>query len=77
MFVTVAIGTAQRPYKDEDRPSFSFAPAEDDAIQAPAIFDRLALWGFIAIGLALIAYAGPIHDQLTQHHYLAPGMRTW
>jgi hypothetical protein len=44
---------------------------------APAFFDRLPTWGAFAIGLALLAYAGPIYDQLSQPHFLAPGMRTW
>jgi cytochrome c oxidase subunit 1 len=77
MFVIVAIGTATHPYKDVDRPSFEFAPVEDAAIAPPPAFDRIGLWAFVAIAVALLAYAGPIHDQLSQHHYLAPGMRTW
>jgi cytochrome c oxidase subunit 1 len=77
MFVIVAIGTATRPYRDEDRPTFTFAPVEEEALATPAVFDRLWLWSFVAIGFALLAYAGPIHDQFMQHHYLAPGLRTW
>ncbi len=77
MFVIVAIGTAMRPYKDVDRPAFAFAPAEEEAIPTPAVFDRLGRWALVAIGLAVLAYIGPIHDQLSQPHYLAPGFRTW
>jgi len=77
MFVTVAVGTATRPYKDEDRPPFAFAPVEENAMQSPPVLDRLGRWAALAIVLAVLAYIGPIHDQLTQHHYLAPGMRTW
>ena len=77
MFVIVAIGTATRPYKDVDRPSFTFAPVEEEAMPTPAAFERIGLWAFVAVAVALIAYAGPIHDQLSQHHYPAPGMRTW
>ncbi|MBD5654445.1 MAG: cbb3-type cytochrome c oxidase subunit I, partial [Candidatus Eremiobacteraeota bacterium] len=77
MFVYVAIGTRVANAKSPEPIAFRFAPVDEDAMQTPAIFDRLGMWGVVAIGLALIAYAGPIHEQLAQHHYLAPGLRTW
>ncbi len=43
----------------------------------PAVFDRIGRWALLALVLAVLAYLGPMHDQLTQAHYLAPGLRTW
>jgi len=76
-FVYVAVGTRLQRTLAEPRPEFRFAAVDDKAMTTPPVFDRLASWGVAAIALALIAYAGPIHEQLSQHHYLAPGMRTW
>ena len=53
-----------------------FATAEDQSVEVP-IFDKIFTWSLVAIALALFAYAGPIADQLSQQHYLSPGMRTW
>jgi cytochrome c oxidase subunit 1 len=77
MFIIVATGTyvANRPAAE--RPVFPFASADDGALQAPAALDRLGRWGAMALGLAILAYAGPVAQQLQAHAYLAPGMRTW
>jgi cytochrome c oxidase subunit 1 len=77
MFVWVALATALRDLPDAEPEPFRFAPVADEAMTAPAIFDRLPTWGALAIGLAFLAYAGPIYDQVSQPHFLAPGMRTW
>jgi cytochrome c oxidase subunit 1 len=77
MFVVVAVGTRFRNEPAEVRPTFEFAPADARAIDTPAIFDKLGRWGALAIALAILAYIGPLHDQLSQPHFLAPGMRTW
>ncbi len=77
LFVYVAVGTLIWN-KPESAPSdFAFAPLEPEALPTPAVFDRLPRWGAVAILLAVLAYAGPLQEQLSQHHYLAPGMRTW
>jgi cytochrome c oxidase subunit 1 len=77
MFVVVAVGTRFRDELPEDRPQFTFAPVDDAAAPTPAAFDKLLGWGVLAVGLAVLAYVGPLHDQLSQPHFLAPGMRTW
>jgi cytochrome c oxidase subunit 1 len=77
MFVYVAVGTRLSNVRPDVAPEFRFAPVDAEAMETPAIFDRLGMWGAIAIVLAMLAYAGPIHEQFSQHHYLAPGMRTW
>lgn len=43
----------------------------------PAIFDRIGQWSMAALALAVLSYAGPVYDYVSQAHYLAPGMRTW
>jgi cytochrome c oxidase subunit 1 len=77
MFVTVAVGTYLRDEHAPELSEFSFARAEEEALPTPLVLDHVARWGLVAIVLALVAYAGPIAQQLSVHHYLAPGMRTW
>ena len=77
MFVYVAVGTRLQNKRADIVPDFRFAPVDENAMPTPALFDRLGLWALAAIALAIMAYAGPIHDQLSQHHFLAPGLRTW
>jgi cytochrome c oxidase subunit 1 len=77
LFIVVATGTyfANRPA--EERPVFAFASTNEDALETPPVLDNLARWGALALGLALLAYAGPVIQQIQAHAYLAPGMRTW
>jgi cytochrome c oxidase subunit 1 len=77
MFIIVATGTYVANKRAEVAPTFAFADADEDAMETPPVLDRLGTWGVIAIVLALLAYAGPVTQQLTAHAYLAPGMRTW
>lgn len=78
LFIIVATGTFLADVRASDAPSsFAFASTREDALATPAAFDRLTRWGLVAIALALLAYAGPITEQLSAHPYLAPGMRTW
>ena len=77
MFALVAIGTRFVDRPAEEPPTFEFASVQEDALDTPPVFDRLGRWATVAVVLALLAYAGPIHDQLSQPHFLAPGMRTW
>jgi cytochrome c oxidase subunit I len=77
LFVIVAVGTRLRDEHPDERPEFAFATAHEGAMQTPAVLDRVGSWAALAIALAVIVYVGPIHDQLSQHHFLAPGMRTW
>jgi cytochrome c oxidase subunit 1 len=77
MFVTVAVGTYLRDEHAAEGTAFAFAQVEEEALPTPPVFDQIARFGLIAIALALVAYAGPVAQQLSVHHYLAPGMRTW
>ena len=77
MFIIVATGTYFADRRSTEEPRFAFAPTNEDAMDTPPVLDRLGTWGVIAIVLALLAYAGPVTQQLTAHAYLAPGMRTW
>jgi cytochrome c oxidase subunit I len=79
MFIIVATGTWIANQPAEEKPQFAFAAARagDDATSTPAVLDRLVSWGGLAIALALLAYAGPVIQQIQAHAYLAPGMRTW
>jgi len=77
MFIVVATGTYVANRKAETKLDLEFAPAEDAAEAPPAVLDRLGRWGVVAIGLAVLAYAGPVAQQIQAHAYLAPGMRTW
>jgi len=75
MFVAVAIGTLFTP-KTEMDPILP-AAVEEEALATPAVLDRIGTWATVAIVLAVLAYAGPIHELLTMHTYGAAGMRTW
>jgi hypothetical protein len=55
----------------------AFAPVDENSGPTPAALDKLGRWATIAVVVALLAYAGPIAQQLSVHAYLAPGMRTW
>jgi cytochrome c oxidase subunit 1 len=79
MFIIVATGTYVANQRSEETPQFEFAPARtgDDATSTPPALDRLGRWGLLAIALAVLAYAGPVAQQIQAHAYLAPGMRTW
>jgi cytochrome c oxidase subunit 1 len=78
MFIIVATGTYVANVKMEDhRSAFAFAPLDERAMETPPIFDRLGRWAGIAVALAVLAYVGPIWQQLQQTSYLAPGLRTW
>jgi cytochrome c oxidase subunit I len=78
MYVVVAIGTlvTNRPARIADE-KFTLAPHDEKDPAPPAVFDRLGRWAAIAIAVAILAYAGPIAQQLSVHAYLVPGMRTW
>jgi cytochrome c oxidase subunit 1 len=77
MFVIVATGTFLKNVKDPAPVPFTFAPVDEHAGPTPAALDKIGQWGVIAIVGALLAYAGPIIQQVSLHAYLAPGMRTW
>ncbi|MFY9781453.1 MAG: hypothetical protein WAJ85_13200, partial [Candidatus Baltobacteraceae bacterium] len=77
MFVIVAVGTRLRDYHPQKRVQFGFAPAMEGTMETPAVLDRIPTWGAVAIGLAVLAYAGPLYQLLSTPHFLAPGMRTW
>jgi len=77
MFIIVATGTFLSDRKPDVHPAFGFANADDAAMATPPALDQLGRWGLVAIGLAVLAYAGPVAAQLHAHAYLAPGMRTW
>ena len=77
MFVVVAVGTRLRDEKATVPTTFEFAPAQEEALPTPRAFDMLGRWATVAVVLAVLAYIGPIHDQISQPHFLAPGMRTW
>ncbi|MDB5071451.1 MAG: cytochrome [Candidatus Eremiobacteraeota bacterium] len=77
MFIIVATGTYVASRRTEERPTFEFASTNEDALETPPVLDRLGRWGAVALGLAVLAYAGPVIQQINAHAYLAPGMRTW
>jgi cytochrome c oxidase subunit 1 len=79
LFIIVATGTYVTNVRTDEKPQFEFAPARtgDDASSTPPALDRLGRWGVLAIVLAVLAYAGPVAQQIQAHAYLAPGMRTW
>ena len=76
-FVIVATGTYFTNRREEDNPALAFAPVDTSAGPTPPVLDKLGRWAALAIVLAVLAYAGPMTQQLTAHTYLAPGMRTW
>jgi cytochrome c oxidase subunit 1 len=76
MFVAVAVGTLLQNEKTESLDATFAAPASStDA--TPAAFQHLYRWGALALGLAVLAYIGPLGELLRNPGYLAPGMRTW
>jgi cytochrome c oxidase subunit 1 len=76
-FVIVATGTYFTNKRAEDNLALAFAPVDAAAGDTPAILDNLRGWAALAIVLAVLAYVGPMAQQLSAHAYLAPGMRTW
>lgn len=79
MFIIVATGTflTDRKASPGERAVVDFARESEDALAPPPVLDRLGRWGIVALALALLAYAGPVTQQIQAHAYLAPGMRTW
>jgi cytochrome c oxidase subunit 1 len=77
MFVIVATGTYLADEPAETPAPLAFAPVDEHAMETPLVFDKLGRWAAVAFALALLAYAGPITEQIQAHAYLAPGMRTW
>jgi cytochrome c oxidase subunit 1 len=77
MFIIVATGTYLAERRPVQAPVFEFAPTDEDAMPTPPALDMLWRWGAVSLALALLAYAGPVIEQLRAHAYLAPGMRTW
>jgi len=77
MFIVVATGTYLTDIKSGDTVPFAFAPIDENAGSTPVILDKLGRWATLAIVVAVLAYAGPIAQHLSDHAYLAPGMRTW
>ncbi|HLJ83854.1 MAG TPA: cbb3-type cytochrome c oxidase subunit I [Candidatus Eremiobacteraceae bacterium] len=75
MFVAVAIGTLFS--REREEMAVEFAPVDEAAMRTPASLDKVATWAVVAVVLAILAYAGPMHELLSQHIYGAPGMRTW
>jgi cytochrome c oxidase subunit 1 len=77
LFIIVATGTYFNEAKVTTVPGLAFAPIDENAGPTPVVLDKLGRWATVAIVVAVLAYAGPIVQQLTIHSYLAPGMRTW
>ena len=77
LFIIVATGTYVADRHADERPVFDFAATNEDALDTPPVLDKLGRWAAVAIGLAVLAYAGPVAAQIQAHAYLAPGMRTW
>jgi fructose-specific phosphotransferase system IIC component len=77
LFIIVATGTYVANVPDDERQTFGFAPAEEEALPTPPVLDNIGRWATIAIVLAVLAYAGPLAAQISAHAPLAPGMRTW
>ena len=75
MFVVVAIGTLFS--REREGMAVEFAPVDEAAMRTPASLDKIGTWAVVAVVLAILAYAGPMHELLSQHTYGAPGMRTW
>jgi len=77
MFIVVATGTYFANKRATEPQTFDFAETDPDAMVTPPALDRLGRWGLLAITLAVLAYAGPVIQQIQAHSYLAPGLRTW
>jgi cytochrome c oxidase subunit 1 len=77
MFVIVATGTYVANVPASERTSLEFAPVDEHAMETPPILEKLGRWTAVAAALAFLAYVGPIAQVLSEHAYLAPGMRTW
>ncbi len=77
MFIIVATGTYFNDTVETQPVPVTFAPIDENAGPTPAVLDNLGRWATIAVVVALLAYAGPIAQQLAVHPYLAPGLRTW
>ena len=75
MFVAVAVGT--RFANEKGSTEVVFAEVDDAAIAPPRAFDAIGKWAIAAVILAVLAYAGPVHDLMSVHVYSVPGMRTW
>jgi cytochrome c oxidase subunit 1 len=75
MFVAVAVGTrfTNVPATTE----VVFAEPEEEALATPPVLDALGRWAAVALVLAVLAYAGPIHDLLSVRTYPVAGLRTW
>jgi cytochrome c oxidase subunit 1 len=76
IFATVAVGTLLQNRKTESM-EVSFATPSDPADTTPGWLQHVYTWGFVAIALAVLVYAGPVSELLHSHNYLSPGMRTW
>jgi cytochrome c oxidase subunit 1 len=76
MFAIVAVGTYFANDKTEDIRA-DFAQPAPGSEPVPAFLHPLFRWGALALLLAVLAYAGPVHDMLGHPGFLAPGMRTW
>jgi cytochrome c oxidase subunit 1 len=76
LFAFVAIGTLLSNDKHESMHA-DFALPEPGGEPSPPIFERLFLWGGVALLLAVAAYSGPLGELLHHPGFLAPGMRTW
>ena len=76
MFAIVAVGTYFANDKTADL-SAEFAVPAPGVDPVPAFLHPLFRWGALALVLAVLAYAGPVHDMMQHPGYLAPGMRTW
>ena len=77
LFVIVATGTFLSSKRAEPPAEFAFAQVDANAGATPEVLDRFGRWATLAIAVAVIAYVGPVVQQISAHAYLAPGMRTW
>jgi cytochrome c oxidase subunit 1 len=77
LFIIVATGTYLRNERAAVPPTFEFAKVDANAMPTPAILDHLGRFAVLALVLAVLAYVGPVTQELQAHPYLAPGMRTW
>jgi cytochrome c oxidase subunit 1 len=77
MFVIVATGTYVANVPATERTSLEFAPVDEHAMETPPLLEKLGRWTAVAVALAFLAYVGPVAQVLSEHAYLAPGMRTW